>query len=213
MPLVFYPLFLDLLERHVVVVGGGVVAERKVEALIEAGADVLVVAPDLTDRLQALAIAKSIRIRLRKFQESDLDGAMLVISATDDRATQEHVAAASRARSILINTVDRPSLCDFIVPAVVRQGDVVLAISTSGKSPALAAALRAKFETIVTSDAARAAKILGEVRAEVHARFPDPDRRKEIFDQIVESGILDWISQYDDAAALQRVRDMIEKLQ
>ena len=136
---------------------------------------------------------------------------MLVVSATDDRPTQEQVAAAARARGILVNTVDRPALCDFIVPAVLRQGDVMLAISTSGKSPALAAALRAKLEKVVTPDVARAARVLGEVRSEVHNRFPDPDKRKEVFERIVETGILDWISQCDDATALRRVRDIIER--
>jgi len=208
---VFYPLFLDLLDRPVLVVGGGVVAERKVDSLVEAGADVLLVAPNLTGPLEDLSSRRIIRVHRRKFEAADLDGVMLVVSATDDRSTQEQVAAEARARGILVNTVDRPALCDFIVPAVVRQGDVVLAISTSGKSPALAAALRAKLEKVVTPDTARAAQILGEVRTEVHERFADPDKRKEVFDKIVETGILDWITEYDDTTALQRVRDVIER--
>jgi len=208
---VFYPLFLDLIDRPVLVVGGGVVAERKVNSLLEAGADVRLVSPDLTDHLQELSTRKAIRVHHRKFQESDLDGVMLVVSATDDRPTQEQVAEAARGRGILVNTVDRPALCDFIVPAVLRQGDVVLAISTSGKSPSLAAALRAKLEKVVTPDVARAARVLGEVRSEVHEQFPDPDKRKEVFERIVETGILDWISQCDDATALRRVRDIIER--
>ena len=145
--------------------------------------------------------------------ESDLDGELLVISATDDAATQEQVAAAARARSIPVNTVDQPRLCDFIVPAIVRRGDVIVAISTSGKSPALAAALRAKLEGVITEDAARAAKILGEVRNEVHQRFSDSARRKQAFEQIVNSGILDWISECDDAAALKRVRGILEEVE
>lgn len=111
-----------------------------------------------------------------------------------------------------MNTVDQPTLCDFIVPAIVRKGDVILAISTSGKSPALAAALRAKLDSVISNDVARAARILGEIRGEVHSRFPDPDRRKEIFERIVESGILDWISECDDAAALKRAHDIMERL-
>jgi precorrin-2 dehydrogenase/sirohydrochlorin ferrochelatase len=205
---VFYPLFLDLQDRPVLVVGGGVVAERKAESLLAAGAVVHLVAPDVTPSLATLTI----RIQQRKFVEADLDGMVLVISATDDRAAQEQIAAAARARNIPINTVDQPDLCDFIVPAIVRKGDVVLAISTSGRSPALAAALRARLESVVTEDVARAVRILGEVRNEVHSRFRDPDRRKQIFEGIVASGILDWIGECDDRAALERVRGIIEKL-
>jgi len=209
----FYPLFIELRNRPVLVVGGGPIAERKVDSLLQAEAAVTLVAPDLTAHLKQLAAAGSIRTERRKFEEADLENVLLVISATDDVETQERVAALARAHGILINTDDQPRLCDFIVPAVVRHGDVIAAISTSGKSPALAAALKSKIESVVTKDAARAASILGAIRNEVHARFTDPARRKDAFERIVNSGILDWISQCDDAAALQKVCRMIEGLQ
>jgi len=209
----FYPLFIELRNRPVLVVGGGPIAERKVDSLLQAEAAVTLVAPDLTAHLKQLAAAGSIRTERRKFEEADLENVLLVISATDDVETQERVAALARAHGILINTVDQPRLCDFIVPAIVRHGDVIAAISTSGKSPALAAALKSKIESVVTKDAGRAASILGAIRNEVHARFTDPARRKDAFERIVNSGILDWISQYDDAAALQKVCRMIEGLQ
>jgi precorrin-2 dehydrogenase len=209
---VFYPLFMDLADRAVLVVGGGAVAERKVESLLEAGARVTLVAPEITMSLQALADSATIQLLKRGFSENDLEGALLVISATDDVTIQQQVAAAARKRNILVNTVDQPRLCDFIVPAVIRRGDVILAISTGGKSPALAAALRAKLENVITDDTARAAQVLGQIRSEVHAKFSDAVRRKEAFERIVNSGILDWISEYDDAAALKRARDIIEEL-
>ena len=209
----FYPLFIELRNRPVLVVGGGPIAERKVDSLLQAEAEVTLVAPDLTAHLKQLAAAGSIRTERRKFEEADLENVLLVISATDDVETQERVAALARAHGILINTVDQPRLCDFIVPAIVRHGDVIAAISTSGKSPALAAALKSKIESVVTKDAGRAASILGAIRNEVHARFTDPARRKDAFERIVNSGILDWISQCDDAAALQKVCRMIEGLQ
>ena len=208
----FYPLFLDLHERSVLIVGGGTVAERKTNALIEAGARVTLVAPEVTPPLRTLEESGAVRLLERRFMESDLDGALLVISATDDVAVQQQVAAAARARGILINTVDQPALCDFIVPAVVRRGDVVLAISTSGKSPALAAALRAKLESIITEDTARAARVLGEIRNEVHARFQDPELRKKAFERVMNSGILDWIAECDDAKALKRARRIVEEV-
>jgi len=208
----FYPLFIDLRDQPVLVVGGGEVAERKVDPLLEAGAAVALVAPEVTPGIQALAQKKAIHLHRREFDDSDIDGARLVISATDDTQTQNRVANAARSRGVMVNTVDQPALCDFIVPAVVRRGDVIVAISTSGKSPTLAAALRGRVENVVTADAARAVRILGEIRGEVHSRFPNSERRKQVFQQIVDSGILDWISECDDAAALQRVRGMLEKL-
>jgi len=211
---VFYPLFLDLRDRSVLVVGGGPVAERKVDALLQARARVTLVAPDITPGLHGLERSGSIRLLKREFTESDLEGVVvLVISATDDAEVQQRVAAAARARNILINTVDQPELCDFIVPAVVRRGDILLAISTSGKSPALAAALRSKLEGVITADTARAARVLGEIRDEVHSRFREADRRKKAFEQVVNSGILDWIAECDDDEAVKRARRIIEGIE
>jgi siroheme synthase-like protein len=210
---VFYPLFIELRNKPVLVVGGGKVAERKVDSLLHAEAAVTVVAPDLTSRLEDLGAAGAIRTIQRKFEEDDLEDALLVISATDDTETQENVAALARVHGVLINTADQPRLCDFIVPAVVRHGDVIAAISTSGKSPALAAALRAKLESVVTKDAARAAHIMGAIRKKVHARFTAPVRRKEAFERIVASGILDWIAEHDDAEALKKAYSIIEGME
>jgi len=209
----FYPLFLELRNKPVLVVGGGPVAERKVESLLQVEASVIVVAPDISPHLKKLSSSGTIRTVQRKFEEADLQDALLVISATDDTETQERVAALARAHGVLVNTVDQPRLCDFIVPAVVRHGDVIAAISTSGKSPALAAALKVKVENVVTRDAARAANVLGAIRNEVHARFTDPVRRKEVFERIVASGILDWISEHDDASAIQKALGLIEGLE
>jgi precorrin-2 dehydrogenase/sirohydrochlorin ferrochelatase len=210
---VFYPLFLDLRDKPVLLVGGGVVAERKTHALFEAGARVTLVAPEITPALRKLEESGAIRVLERRFLESDLDGAVLVISATDDVVVQVQVAAAARARGVLVNTVDQPPLCDFIVPAVVRRGDVIVAISTSGKSPALAAALRAKLDSIITEDTARAARVLGEIRNEVHARFPDPELRKRAFERVINSGFLDWVAECDDAKALRRARRIVEEVE
>ncbi|HZI51862.1 MAG TPA: bifunctional precorrin-2 dehydrogenase/sirohydrochlorin ferrochelatase, partial [Terriglobia bacterium] len=207
--LMFYPLFIELRHRRVLVVGGGVVAERKVATLLQAEADVTVVAPEIGPGLEKLEASGAIRTARREFEEADLDGALLVVSATDDPDTQERVAVLARAQRILVNTVDQPRLCDFIVPAIVRRGDVVAAISTSGKSPSLAATLKERVEGVITNDVARAAHLLGAFRSEVHARFADPARRKEAFERIVESRILDWISELDDEAVLARMRGII----
>ncbi|HET9129690.1 MAG TPA: bifunctional precorrin-2 dehydrogenase/sirohydrochlorin ferrochelatase, partial [Terriglobia bacterium] len=143
---------------------------------------------------------------------SDIEGVLLVISATDDPATQYEVASIASLKNIMVNTVDKPELCSFIVPAILRRGDITIAISTSGKSPSLAAELRTRVEAILTNDVARTATMLGAVRQEVHEHFVDSDDRKRVFDSIIRSGIIEWIAGYDDAAALERVRRMIREM-
>jgi precorrin-2 dehydrogenase len=208
----FYPAFINLENRPVLVVGGGAVAERKVETLLETGALVTVVSPEITQQLQEYTRLKRITFRQRSFLPSDADGVSLVISATDDPATQAEVASIATLKNILVNTVDKPELCSFIVPAILRRGDITIAISTSGKSPSLAAELRTRVEGILTDDVARTAAMLGAVRQEVHEHFADSDDRKRVFDSIIRSGIIEWIAGYDDAAALERVRKMIREM-
>ena len=208
----FYPAFINLENRSVLVVGGGAVAERKVETLLETGARVTVVSPDITQHLQEYERSNRISVRHRSFIPSDVEAVSLVISATDDPATQSEVASIATLKNILVNTVDKPELCSFIVPAILRRGDITIAISTSGKSPSLAAELRTRVERVLTDDVARTATVLGAVRQEVHERIADSDDRKRVFDSIIGSGIIDWIATYDDAAALERVRQMIREM-
>ena len=208
----FYPAFIDLKNRPVLVVGGGTVAERKVETLLETGARVTVVSPEITERLLGYSRSQRITVLQRTFIPSDVDGVLLVISATDDPTAQSEIAAIAASRNILVNTVDKPELCTFIVPAILRRGDITIAISTSGKSPSLAAELRARLDRVLTDEIARTADVLGAVRQEVHQQFADSDDRKRVFDSIIGSGIVEWIALYDDAAALDRVRQMIREM-
>jgi precorrin-2 dehydrogenase/sirohydrochlorin ferrochelatase len=196
----------------VLVVGGGEIAERKVDSLLEAEAVVTVVSPDVTARLLEYANAGRLKLHRRRFLPSDIEGVLLVISATDDAAAQQQVASLAASRNVLVNTVDKPELCTFIVPAVLKRGDITLAISTSGASPSLAAALRRRLDPVLTEDMARAAAVLRAVRHEVHERFAGSAERKKIFDRIIESGIIDWIAACDDTAALARVRRLIDEV-
>jgi len=206
----FYPIFLELKNRRVLVVGGGPVAERKVDSLLEAGARITVVSPDATGHLTELAASGRLTLHLRRFEPFDMDGVSLTISATDDPPTQAEVAAIAASKNILVNTVDKPELCDFIVPSILRRGEITIAISTSGKSPALAAELRKRFDGVLTDSMARTASVMGAIRHEVHDRFSDSEKRKRIFEMIIDSGIVEWISECDDTAALKRVRQMID---
>ncbi|HEX4999355.1 MAG TPA: bifunctional precorrin-2 dehydrogenase/sirohydrochlorin ferrochelatase [Terriglobia bacterium] len=205
----YYPVFINLQGRSTLVVGGGAVAERKVETLVEAGARVTVVAPEATPRLLEWSAAGTVTLKLKPFEDSDVDGHWLVVAATDDPATQQAAHASGARRHVLVNVVDQPDLCDFIVPSIARRGDVVVAVSTSGQSPALAAALRARIEGMLPDDVARVARVLGSLREEARCRLADAEERKRAFERVIASGILDWIREYDDAGALTRARRLM----
>src|SRR5438874_2098859 len=138
----FYPVYLNLKAKRVVVVGGGEVAERKVESLLGTEASIVVISPEVTRRLDALEKEKQVELHRRAYRPGDCAGAALVLSATDDPQLSRLVFQEASDAGALVNTADQPSLCDFIMPAVVRRGDIAIAISTGGTSPGLAARLR-----------------------------------------------------------------------
>ncbi len=164
-----YPLVLRLAGRRCVVVGGGAVAARKVHQPMVGGADVQVVAPVLSPELEALVSAGRIQAARRPFEPADLDGATLAFAATDSRAVNQAVAEAARARGVLVNVADDPVACDFTVPALVRRGDVTLAISTGGRSPAFARFLRDQLDGWLTDARCELLELLAELRRELRA--------------------------------------------
>jgi len=141
----YYPIFLDLKDRPVLVVGAGKIALRKVRALVEAGARVTVVAPDWEPEFEELPVRRIVR----RFRASDLGGAMLVFAATDDRLTNHRIGVAAKGRGIFANIADSAAECDFVVPARVQRGAVQIAVSTGGESPRLTAELRRKLEDVL----------------------------------------------------------------
>lgn len=169
----WYPVVLDMTARPVLVVGGGAVAERKVEGLLAAGARVTVLAPNLTARLLAWAGEGRIRHVGRAYRPGDLEGHRVAFAATDDGAVNAAVARESRERSVWLNAADDPVHSDFILPSVFRRGDVVVAVTTGGASPALARAVREELEEHLTEDYAVLASIVAEVRRTVRQR-PNP---------------------------------------
>ena len=140
-----YPIFLDLKDRQVLVVGAGRVALRKTKGLIEAGARVTVVAPEWESEFETLPL----RLVRRGFRASDLAGAMLVFAATDDRLTNHRIAIAAKGRGVFANIADSAEECDFIVPARVQRGTVQVAVSTGGENPRLSAELRKRLEEVL----------------------------------------------------------------
>ena len=162
----YYPAFLDLAGRKCIVFGGGQVALRKVRMLLESGARVEVVAPELCVDMDRLHRDGSIEVRARRFEPGDLEGAFVAIAATDDQNTNERIASEARERKVLINVVDVPQLCDFIVPSYLRRGDLTIAISTSGGSPSLAKKVRTRLEQEFGEEYSALSRLTGEVRAE-----------------------------------------------
>src|SRR4051794_40884008 len=130
----YYPIFLDIEGRTVVIIGGGNVCARKAETMMNYGARVTVVSPEFTEEIEGWAGAGSLQIRRKRYDESDLDGANIVIASTDDQAVNEQIAADCRRRRIPVNVVDVTPLCEFIVPAIIDKGSITIAVSTGGKS-------------------------------------------------------------------------------
>ena len=180
----YYAAFLALEERRCLVVGGGVVAERKVEGLLAAGARVLVVSPTLTPALTALAARGAVRYRARRFEPCDVRGCTLVVAATGAVAVDDAVAAAARRRRSLVNVVDRPAACDFILPSVLRRGDLQIAVSTGGRSPALAREIRRRLEAEIGEDYAALVTRVGRARARLRGRRRSAAARMQAADRM-----------------------------
>jgi siroheme synthase-like protein len=203
----YYPVYLDLRDRAVLVVGGGAVAEGKAEQLIEAGARVRLVSPGLTPRLGALEAQGAFAYREGGFAESDLEGVMLVISATDDQEVNERVARAAAARGLLCNVVDQPALCNFITPALLTQGDLQISVSTGGGSPALTQRVKREVGELVGAEYGELLELAAEMRLEVKRRIPDFEGRRRVLHAFVESEALELLREgrRDEARRLARV--------
>ncbi|HEV3347915.1 MAG TPA: bifunctional precorrin-2 dehydrogenase/sirohydrochlorin ferrochelatase [Methylomirabilota bacterium] len=171
----YYPVFLDLADRPSLVVGGGPVAEGKVAGLLAAGARVTVVSPTVTAPLAGWAAEGRVTHRARAYRAEDLDGQQVAFVATDDAAVTRAVAADGRARGVWVNAADEPARCDFILPAVIRRGRLVVAISTGGASPAAARAIREELEGYLTEDHAALVELAAEARDDLRRRRRSPD--------------------------------------
>ena len=202
--MVYMPIFLDLARRRCVVVGGGEVAARKTRSLLEADADVTVVSPEAAADLHVLADAGAITYYQRRYAAGDLEGAILVYAATGDSAVNAEVAAEGRARGLLVNVVDTPELCNFISPAVVRRGAMQLAISTSGRSPALARILRTQLESIIGPEYTLFTDMLGAARRRLKNLEPDLARRADIISAMLAAGLREAIAR-DDRATVDAI--------
>ena len=207
----YFPISVDLENRPVLVVGGGEVAERRIDALLECDANVTVVSPEVSERIAALAAAGDVALHRRPYDRGDTEGMMLVLTATDDPRANVAVWEEAKASGVLVNTADEPSRCDFIIPAMVRRGDLSIAISTGGKSPALAARLRQRLSEMVGPEYAKLLDALGRWRPRLEERFKDPERRKRLHYRIVDSDVLSLARDADMTALDRRLEQIVEE--
>jgi siroheme synthase-like protein len=207
----FYIACLRLQGRRCLVVGGGEVGLEKVEGLLACGGEVTLVAPDAVEPLRELAEEGSIRWERRPYRTEDVDGAFLAIAATGDTNLNIRVFEDAERRATLVNVVDVPPLCNFILPAIVRTGPLAIAISTAGASPALAKRIRDQIADEYGEPYARLAVLLNEVRGWAKGTLPTYQDRKEFFESIVngDPDPVELLRQGDE----QAVRDLIAAAQ
>ena len=166
----YFPIYLEMTGRRCLVIGGGAVAERKVFNLMEVGAEVCVLSPDATENILRWSKAKSVEFIPRRYQPGDLAEFELAFVATDDRELSAQVFNEGRSLGVWVNAADDPAHSDFILPSVLRRGDLAVAVSSGGRSPALARTIREELELYFTEDYRLLAKLAAEVRDELRAR-------------------------------------------
>jgi precorrin-2 dehydrogenase/sirohydrochlorin ferrochelatase len=185
-----FPAFLKLAGRRCLVVGAGPVAEEKIEGLLRAGADVRVVAPEATQRIRDLSRKRKLRWEERAFRAADLSGAFVVVAATSSPSLHATIYRQARRRGVLCNVVDDPEHCDFYYGSVVRRGELQIAISTAGQSPALAQRLRKQLEQEFGAEYAEWLKELGKIRERLFEKQLSPERRRALLHRLASEASL-----------------------
>lgn len=188
-----YPVSLDIAGRLCVVVGGGRVAERKVQGLLAAGGRIRLISPEVTPGLMSLADLGAIEWQPRTYRPADLDGAFLVFVATDSPDVQRMVGCHARTAGLLINVADAPDECDFHVPATIRRGDLTLSIATNGRSPAVAAMVRRHLARTFGEEYGWLTRLAALLREQVLATAEDSDEARKLFAMILHDDIVEWL--------------------
>ncbi len=191
----YFPVYLELRDRPCAVIGGGGVAERKALSLLEAGASVTVVSPSLTPKLRELSESGKINYLQKEYEEKDLSGEFLVIAATDSPEINTLVARACKKKHVLVNVAVPPGESSLIMPSLVERGELLIAISTSGASPALSRKIRQELEEKYGPEYEPYLNKLAAIRKRIVDEIHDEDRRKKVFQAIVDSNVFDLLKQ------------------
>ncbi len=206
----FLPLFHNIKNRRCVVVGAGSIALRKIRPLLEAGALVDIIAPDIDDRIKDIAKNNSIKIYKKKFEINDLKNACLVISAVNSKEVNAQVSDHAKLLNIPVNVVDQPELCTVIFPSIVDRNPMLVAISSGGSAPVLARMLRTKLESIIPSGYGRLARLAGKFRPLVKEKITDPNSRKAFWENIFSGEIAELVYAEKNKAAEMELKKKIE---
>jgi uroporphyrin-III C-methyltransferase/precorrin-2 dehydrogenase/sirohydrochlorin ferrochelatase len=206
----YLPVFMKLRGRASVVIGGGEVALRKVGMLLKADATVVVVSPDLCPELEEWSAQGRVTHVVARFEPTQLDGAQLVIAATDDEDVNRSVSIAAQARNIPVNVVDAPELCTFVVPSVVDRSPIVIAVSSGGKAPVLARLVRARLETLIPASYGRLAQLAGDFREQVKARFATSQQRRIFWENVFQGPVAERVFSGQEQAARQELNAILE---
>ena len=200
----YYPVHLDINNRKVLVVGGGGVGTRKVRTLLACGARVTVVSLEASRQLNDLATSGEIKLEERSYQSNDLSGMFLVIGATNDEELNRQISGDADRLNTLCNIADRPEVCNFILPSIVHRDDLVITISTSGKSPALAKKLRKALENQFGEEYGKLLRLMGAIRKKLLRQAHEPEAHKPLFEQLLNSDLLGMLQEnkIDDIDAL-----------
>ena len=200
----YYPIMVDLTGREVLVVGGGSVAGRKIKTLLDYRAVVSIVSRELSTEIKDYVDSGEVRYLGEEFNPVFLKEIFLVIAATDDAELNHRISQAAEAKGLLINAVDQPSDCNFIVPSIIKKGDLIVAVSTSGKSPALAKKIREQLTEYFGDEYDIFLRIMGGIRSEVISSGSDQNENSRIFNQIIDSDLFEAVKagKLNDAAAI-----------
>lgn len=206
----YLPIFYQLKSQRCLVVGGGDIATRKASLLQRAGANVRVVALEISASMTKLLAQNPQSEQFqREFSASDLDGVALVIAATDDNAVNRQVSEQAKARHIPVNVVDNPELCTFILPSIVDRSPLVIAVSSGGQSPVLARLIRAKLETTIPASYGRLAQLVGQFRDQVKARYGDVNQRRGFWENVLSGPIAEYVFAGKEKDAEQMLQQLI----
>ena len=204
------PIFFNIKNRHCVVIGGGDVATRKVTMLLKADAAVTVYSPEICNELQNLVSLAKIKYVPTSFESSQLNGACLVIAATDDKSVNISVSEAAKAQNIPVNVVDAPDLCTFTMGSIVDRSPIVIAVSSEGNAPVLARYIRAKIETMLPATYGRIADIAGEFRDKVKAKFPSTQARRIFWEGVLQGPVVERILSGQEQAARELLQATLD---
>ncbi|MDD2722400.1 MAG: siroheme synthase CysG [Methylovulum sp.] len=207
----YFPLFAQLNNRPCLVVGAGHIAARKIDLLLRAGACVTVIALKTSPAIAQLAKEQKLTLIEKAFMQDDVEGFMLVVSATDNTETNQSVAAAANARHIFVNVVDNPHLCSFILPAIIDRSPLVVAFSSGGAAPVLARLLRAKIESVIPPAYGRLAQLAEKFRTAVKQRIHAPEQRRIFWETIFQGTVAEQVYAGNEQQAEQQLLAVLDK--